>query len=143
MILSPDVTEILDDPEIGGGQKFTVFRRKATNGIDGVMKKTEIFQHTGNVQPASPDDLQLLSEEERSSPTIVIRSTFMFQMGENTGANATYTEPDEVQAMGHVWKISRLDPWNAWGFTTAWFTLRKDGVVNANYPGARLPGPHA
>ena len=137
MPLSPDVTELLTDPELGGGLEFTVIRKTTRNTIDGRVTEVTTIKGTGNIQPPSAYDLQLTHEEQSSEPMIVIRSTTEFSMGSNNGTGSVYCEPDEVVAMGKRWKIKRLDDWSAWGFTSAWFTLMKDGDVDAELAGAR------
>lgn len=129
MPLSPDITNILTDPDVGGGQQFTVVRQRITRKLNGAG--TSVVTRTtckGNIQPAQAIDLQQMPEEDRTSQTIVIRSTFHFSLGvDGTG---WYEPPDEVVYSGKTYKVNRVDDWDAWGFTTAWAILRKDVVAS-------------
>ena len=118
-MLFPDVTEILDDPEVGGGVAFQVIRTTNTRKINGVTQSKETFQATGNIQPAGKQT-QASTPEDLLSEEIVIRSTFVFQTGVNNGN--TFLGPDEVIYQGETWRITKVDNWSEWGFTTAYAT---------------------
>lgn len=125
-MLNPDVTELLDDPELGGGIAFTVVRetRKRTLVAGQNEQVTrERFQATGNIQPAQTEDLQLFPEEDRSQRIIVIRTTFTFRLGED--AKSAYQPSDKVIFENAVWKVTRMDHWTDWGFTTAYAVLQR------------------
>lgn len=125
-MLLPDVREVIDDPELGGGEPFTVVRevrkRTLTAGQNETVTRTRI-NLTGNIQPASTEDLQRLKEEEQSERVIVIRSLFQFSLGEDSGSG--YTAPDLVIYLGEVYKITRVDQWTQWGFNTAYAAQQK------------------
>lgn len=125
-MLQPDVQFLLDDPDLGGGVPFTVTRItwERVYGHE-KEKKREVFRASGNVQPAGSTDLQTMPDEDRRNGVIVIRSTFGFQTGEDRGD--TFIGADEVVVQGHVWRITRVEHWDAWGFTTAYATLKKEG----------------
>ena len=128
-MLNPDVTELLDDPDLGGGESFTVVRETrrrslAANQSEQVIRRR--FAVTGNVQPAQTEDLQLLPEENRSERVIVIRSKFTFELG--TDGKSSYAPADLIIYDGKVWKATRVDHWSAWGFTTTYAVLQR-GVV--------------
>lgn len=127
----PDVTFLLDDPDLGGGVAFTVIRQsRILSLVSDVSVTTESIQATGNIQPAQPEDLQQLPEEQRHETVIVIRSTFNFRLAsEEDGVQYL---PDEVEYNGNRWKVTRVDQWAAWGFTTAWATLRREVTVSDN-----------
>lgn len=125
-MLNPDVTELLDDPELGGGVAFTVIRETrrrtlAAGGSEQVSRNR--LAATGNIQPAQMEELQLLAAEEQSERVIVIRSTFSFQIG--TDSAAAYMPADLVIYDGAVWKVTRLDHWEPWGFSVAYASLQK------------------
>lgn len=125
-MLNPDVTELLDDPDLGGGVAFTVYRqtRKRTLAAGQNEKvSSEKLDATGNIQPAGEEALNLLPEEDRSERVIVIRSTFIFQLG-NDEAHS-YTPSDLVIYDDAVWKVTRMDHWTQWGFTTAYAVLQR------------------
>lgn len=127
----PDVTFLLDDPDLGGGVAFTVIRQsRILSLVSDVSVTTESIQATGNIQPAQPEDLQQLPEEQRHETVIVIRSTFNFRLASEE--NGVQYLPDEVEYNGNRWKVTRVDQWAAWGFTTAWATLRREVTVSDN-----------
>ena len=125
-MLNPDVTDLLDDPELGGGVAFTVVRqtrRRTLSAYQDEEVTPEKFTATGNIQPAQEEALNLLPEEDRSERVIVIRSTFVFQLGHDDGSE--YVQPDFVIYDDAVWKVERMDHWTAWGFTVAYAVLQK------------------
>lgn len=110
-MLQPEVVELLDDPELGGGIPFLIARTTVTRSL--TAERTEsiaYFRATGNIQPAQTDDLQLLPDENRQSKVIVIRSVFKFQIGSD-GAR-THIEPDVVLWDGAAWDVLRVDDWS-------------------------------
>ena len=120
-MLMPDVTELLDDPDLGGGEAFTVVRDTRTRSLEasaqGAISRVRI-DATGNIQPAQTEDLQLLPDEDRSEETIVIRSVLSFQLGSD--GHASYTLPDIVLYDNRAWKVIRIDHWQSWGFNTVY-----------------------
>lgn len=127
----PDVTFLLDDPALGGGVAFTVVRQsRVLSLLSDASVTTEYIPATGNIQPAQPEDLQQLPEEQRHETVIVIRSTFKFRLASDV--NGVQHLPDEIDYHGNRWKVTRVDQWAAWGFTTAWATLRREVTVNDN-----------
>ena len=66
-----------------------------------------------------------MADEDRRSDVIKIRSTFSFQTGEDRGD--AFLGADEVAALGRVWRVTRIEHWEAWGFTTAYAVLKKEG----------------
>jgi len=117
----PDVTELLSDPEVGGGQPFQVER---TAGVRANGKKVPdaptIHEAIGNIQPAQPKELERLPEEDRVKAIIAIRSTFVFQSGADSGK--TYTDPDVVIIGGNRYRVLKIDDWSAYGFQCAFAT---------------------
>lgn len=120
----PDITELLDDPDVGGGQSFQVER---TSGIRANGKKVPstptLHNATGNIQPAQPKELERLPEEDRKKNVIAIRSTFNFQMGSDDGGKA-YTDPDVVIIGGKRYRVLKIDDWSLYGFQCAFATLQ-------------------
>jgi len=115
-MLNPDVTEILTDPEIGGGVMFQVVRTKNVRTGGAVTQTTETFTATGNIQPENKNS-QSSTVEDQLSESIVIYTTFIFQIGVND-----YTEfygPDEVIYNGNRYRITSINDWKDWGFTIA------------------------
>jgi hypothetical protein len=118
----PDVTDLLDDPDVGGGQPFQVERTTGTraNGkkVPGVPV---VHKTTGNIQPAQPKELERLPEEDRVKAIVAIRSTFTFQTGSDDGGKA-YTDPDVIIISGIRYRVLKIDDWSAYGFHCAFAT---------------------
>lgn len=118
-MLDPDVLEILDDPEVGGGVPFQV-RRKTVTRDRGTDKVTEeIFDLTGSIQPQDKSN-QSSTAEDLKTEIIVVRAVFEFQTGTNNGAIQTQT--DEILWKNAVYRVTRVEDWSEWGFTTAYAT---------------------
>ncbi|MBP5460617.1 MAG: hypothetical protein J6Y20_00620 [Lachnospiraceae bacterium] len=119
-MLLPDVTEILDDPEVGGGQSFQVIRRTVSRGLGTANSTETTYNVTGNIQP---QDLsaQTSTSEDTETETIVIYAIFSFQTGENDG-NGPYTSADEILYDGKRYRVTRVNNWSKWGFSIAYAT---------------------
>ena len=112
----PDVLDIIDDPEVGGGVPFQV-RRVLNKRIMGDVKQTEeIFNATGNIQPSEKTS-QASTPEDIKTERIVIYSTFEFIMGANNGAE--FTGPDEILHNGNTYRLISVENWKEWGFMIA------------------------
>jgi len=122
-MLMPDVTDILDDPEVGGGVTFTVTRNKSVRNRGGYKKTPEKYTATGNIQPQDMNN-QSSTAEDLLNESIVIYSTFLFQAGSNTGASIV--EADVVSYNGLSWRVTRVDNWHDWGFSRAYATRIMD-----------------
>ena len=123
-MLMPDVTEILNDPEVGGGQAFTVRRVQNVRVLGGVERKVTTYAVTGNIQPQELS-VQSSTVEDLRNESIVIRAMFDFKVGNNEGGSA-FDGEDEVLWDGAVWRITRVENWIKWGFTTAYATRVMD-----------------
>ena len=121
----PDVTEILYDPEVGGGQAFQVIRNAAVRKLGGYEKTTTTYDAVGNIQPQTMTN-QASTLEDLLSETIVIYSTFAFQTGSNTGTSIV--EADIVVYNDLHWRVTGVDNWSAWGFTRANATRVMDNI---------------
>lgn len=118
-MLYPDVTEILDDPEVGGGVSFTVNRIELTRVRGSYTKTTVSHNCTGNIQPVSLGISQNGSEDAQNEE-IVIRSTFAFQVGSNDSSGTT--GPDEVLYKNKRYRVTRVEDYSDWGFTVGYAT---------------------
>ncbi|MBP5726756.1 MAG: hypothetical protein J6Y48_06740 [Clostridia bacterium] len=114
----PDVLEIIDDPELGGGVAFQVKRTVTRRVIGNVEHDTLLINATGNIQPQTKST-QASTLEDPLSESIVIYTTFIFQTGENHGG-ASFTARDEVIWNGHTWRLTSVNNWEKWGFTIAY-----------------------
>ena len=125
-MLMPDVTEILYDPEVGGGQEFSVTRNVSTRSRSGYTKTPTTVTAVGNVQPQEMSN-QTSTSEDLLNESIVIYSTYSFQTGENDGTSIT--EADIVFWNDLYWRVTRVDDWSKWGYTRAFATRIRDIVI--------------
>ena len=122
-MLDPDVREILDDPEVGGGVSFTVKRVKHIREKVSVKKEVETFEATGNIQPANKSATPGVNEDALDEQ-IVIRTTFILQSGRRE-AGEEYGA-DEVIFKGNRWRVLRVNNWEDWGFVEAYATRTRE-----------------
>ncbi len=115
-MLLPDVTEILNDPEVGGGVAFQVKRVLNVRTLGSVTTTPKYFNVTGNIQPESKS-VQTSTSEDTLNEGIVVRAIFDFQTGTNNGAE--FTGPDEIIFAGTRWRVTSVENWSDWGFTVA------------------------
>ena len=115
-MLNPDVREILDDPELGGGVSFEVIRIRNIRTGGHVTQEAVTYTATGNVQPEGKNT-QASTSEDLLSESIVIYTTFIFNTGENDYSE--FTGPDEVVHNGKHYRVTSVNDWNDWGFTIA------------------------
>lgn len=118
-MLDPDVLEILDDPEVGGGVPFLVRRKTTTRVLGGAETDEALFDLTGSIQPADKS-IQSSTTEDIKSESIVVRAAFEFQTGTNNGKSIIQT--DEILYKDTVWRVTRVENWSDWGFSTAYAT---------------------
>ena len=124
-MLMPDVTPILDDPEVGGGQGFQVLRTRTTRTFNtqtqklGETPQTQTLNATGNIQPQTKN-VQPSTAEDLLNEGIVVYSTFIFQTGSTDSTG--FTGPDEILYNGIKWRVTQVDNWKEWGFNIAYAT---------------------
>lgn len=123
-MLLPDVTQIIDDPEVGGGQTFQVYRVTNTRVMGGVNRSEQVITCTGNVQPQSLTSQSSTIEDIRNE-TIVVYSRFTFTVGENDG-EVSFVGPDEILYGGKRYRVTTVNNWAEWGFTIAYATRIMD-----------------
>ncbi len=129
-MLAPDVLEILDDPEVGGGVPFQVRRVTNKRSLGSVTREPVIYDVTGNIQPENKSS-QSSTAEDLLSESIVVYAAFVFQTGSNPGepvvttvndeavSVASFVGPDEILYNGHVWRVTQVQNWEEWGFSVA------------------------
>ena len=115
-MLNPDVLEIIDDPDVGGGVPFQVRRVKNVRVRGNVTQQEELIPLTGNIQPEGKNS-QTSTSEDLLTEGIVVYAAFEF----NTGTNvmSEFTGPDEILYRNDVWRVTRVDNWSDWGFSIA------------------------
>ena len=118
-MLSPEVFEILDDPEVGGGVSFTVKRTTSTKSKGSISNEDETFDVTGNIQPQAKTT-QASTSEDILNESIVVYSTFIFQAGSNSGN--TFIGADEILYNEKTYRVTQVNDWSDWGFSIAYAT---------------------
>lgn len=118
-MLDPDVLEILQDPEVGGGVAFKVKRKTTTRILGGDKTTEEVFDLTGSIQPQDKS-IQSSTAEDLKTEIIVVRAPFAFQTGSNSGK--TIIQTDIIVWKGASWRVTRVDDWSEWGYSTAYAT---------------------
>lgn len=126
-MLMPDVTAIIDDPEVGGGQPFKVRRVTTTRTLGRTVTTPRLYDATGNIQPQELST-QTSTSEDLLTESIVIYTTFHLIAGVNDGG--PITEPDEILYGGNVYRVTRVSNWSDWGFTIAYATRVHDMQVD-------------
>jgi hypothetical protein len=110
----PNVADLLDDPEVGGGQPFVIVRRVAERVKGRSQNPTvEFIDATGTVQPADADTLVQLPEGDRSGEVLKIRTTKRVQTGKDLGSSDLLS--DEIQYDGGQYKVLSVKNWGAHG----------------------------
>ena len=120
----PDVTEILYDPEVGGGQPFKVRRVENVRTAGSITRSETVTDLAGNIQPQEKGS-QSSTVEDQQSETIVIYAAFTFQTGEN-GGSGSFIGPDEILYSGKTYRVTRVNNWSEWGFSIAYATRVMD-----------------
>lgn len=118
-MLDPDVLEILQDPEVGGGVAFKVKRKTTTRILGGDVTTEEVFDLTGSIQPQDKS-IQSSTAEDLKTEIIVVRAPFAFQTGSNSGK--TIIQTDIIVWKDASWRVTRVDDWSEWGYSTAYAT---------------------
>jgi len=127
MSLRPDVTELLNDPDIGGGQSFDIIRRTLVREKGRLgAEQTVTIKATGTLQPAGFEALQQLPEADRSENVMIIRTTTPLQIGKSGDASDTLS--DEIEYSGEKYKILQLKDWGKWGMYVAYVTRVGDVI---------------
>lgn len=128
----PDVTAILDDPEVGGGISFKVIRETATRDIEkGYVKNMQVFNVTGNIQPQDKSN-QASTPEDKLDESIVIYTTFTLQTGVNNVDSII--EADIIFYRDLHWRVTKVEDWSEWGYTRGYATRTMDEDRWKNLP---------
>ena len=118
MALLPDITGLLDDPDVGGGQAFVIIRTTVQRRKGRASTPTvERIPATGSVQPVSENQLEQLPEGDRDQADYIIRSTTPFQDGSSSGTETVL--PDEIEYDGERYKLLKTKEWHKWGMHVA------------------------
>lgn len=112
------IDPVFTDPELGTVE-FSIVRRTwfLDGGVPRMTNIEEIFA-CGILHPADPTRLDLLPEERRHDPIVLIHSTEPLSLGEQDGD--TWTSPDEIHFRNKTYRVFQIRPWQAFGFWKAW-----------------------
>ena len=118
MQLSPDVTFLLEDPDLGA-QAFTITRTKATWNKGRQEKQQPVtIQAVGIIQPTSSEELEHFPEGTRKKGMLTIYSRTMMYASEGD------TFSDEISWNGHTYKVEKSDRWQDYGYCVAYAARR-------------------
>lgn len=118
MALSPDVTELLVDPDLGA-QEFIVRRRTGKwQGGRMIVAEDTTFTAIGIVQPPSSEELQFFPEGERRKGMVAIYTQAILHLTEGEDV------ADDVTWRGDEYKIVRVDRWDDYGYCVAYAQKR-------------------
>ena len=109
---------LLTDPEMGASS-FSILRKTwaEEDGVPRLIDLEEIYAF-GTLHPADPTRLDLLPEESRHDPIVLIHATEPLSLGEQHGN--VWTAPDEIHWDDKVYRVFQVRPWQAFGFWKAW-----------------------
>ena len=82
----------------------------------------------GSINPATPEMLELLPEEERSERYIYVHTEFALQLGKFNGE--TTIAPDRIVWGGETWRVVRIRDWSTFGFYEALAVRMQEEEVN-------------
>ena len=110
--------QIFTDADLGAAE-FSIVRKTWTveSGVPELIDLEEIFA-CGIIHPADPARLDLLPEESRHDPIVLIHSTEPLSLGER--ADDSWTSPDEILCQGHAYRVLQVREWQSHGFWKAW-----------------------
>lgn len=118
MQLSPDVTYLLEDTDLGA-QAFTIRRTKGTWNKGRQEKQTpEEIPAVGIIQPTASEELEHFPEGTRKKGMITIYSRTMIYAAEGD------TFSDEITWNDHVYKVEKSDRWQDYGYCAAYAARR-------------------
>ena len=120
-----NLAAVLSDPELGG-TSFSVSRKAYNRQLGEVIPgSVEVYTASGNIQPATSEDLQLFPQEERSEDMIIILSSFHFRLGETT-EGVFFTSADILTWRGQDYRVIKVKDWLAQGgYCKAWAVRQK------------------
>lgn len=122
MIVSPDITALLEDADLGA-QAFCVFRTKgewSDETFEFELSEPQQIQGIGNMQPASPRQLAQVAEGDRTSEMLSLRTRMALYLTHVIDANPNegYVS-DELVWRGNRYKVVSVDGWHDFGFCHA------------------------
>ncbi len=123
-----ELISTITDPELGGCS-FSVIREtwRQTYGKT-VLVSEECFDNiSGNIQPATSEDIKLFPQEERSEEIIQILAPFAFSSGVRDPEEASFTVSDKIEYRGATYKLIKTKNWShPGGFHKAWAIRQRE-----------------
>ena len=121
-MLLPDITTLLYDPDVGGGQPFTI-KRTTISYRKGRYEESapEYIQAAGSVQPSGVNPLSQQPEADRDDAVYIVRTRTALQMG-SQNADGTTVLSDEIIYNGEHYKILSVKEWQARGMYVTFMT---------------------
>ena len=104
----------LMDPELGF-TAFTVQRTEYRRQGGASVPSVQTLPASGCIHPGTPEQLQLLPEEDRHEEFIAVYTDFTLSTGEN-GGGATYTGADRILWNGATWRVVKVRDWAQFGY---------------------------
>ena len=102
-----------------GAEAFTIVRKtwSMEDGVPQLVDLEEIVSW-GIVHPADPTRMDLLPEENRHDPILLIHAAEPLSLGETRGD--LWVGPDEIHLGNRVFRVFQVRPWQAYGFWKGW-----------------------
>ena len=122
MGLLPNITGLLDDADVGGGQQFTIIRTRVPrrNGrARPELATQERILATGSVQPSGVNMLEQLPEGDKDNAEYIVRTTTPIQNGSSSDLEEILQ--DEVEYLGQRYKLLKTKEWQQWGMYVGFF----------------------
>ena len=113
-----DMSDVIRDPDLGfvGFNIIrTCYRRRKGN----IVEERTVIPADGNIQPGTPEMLQLVSEEERRDVFITIYTCYPLHTGENNTGGRVFYGADRIEYKGKQWRVVKSRDWQEFGYTQA------------------------
>ena len=101
-----------------GFTAFSVLRTTYRRQNGSSVPSDQTLPASGCIHPGTPEQLQLLPEEDRHEEFIAVYTDFPLSLGTNDGGE-TYSAPDRIQWKGESWRLASLRDWSAFGYVQA------------------------
>ena len=126
--LLPDITDLLYDPDVGGGQPFIIKRTTVINRKGRFYSSSEeTIEASGSVQPSGVNPLNQQPEGDRDDAVYIVRTRTPLQMGSETETGAILS--DEIIYHGERYKVLSVKEWQHWGMFVANITRIKPSAA--------------
>lgn len=117
-MLMPDVTMLLTDPTIGAQQVQVTRKTGQWSGGRFEKSQEETFSVVGNLQPATPEQLEFFPEGEKREGQMVFYTTETLYLTDDKKVS------DVLTWRGEDYKIVNINRWQDFGFNIAYAQKR-------------------